>query len=210
MENFFYLSPARFVSLTLVDARREIVVEAIQNILDVWIVKTGYRTNESSLDLSLIYELEPPAGGAHPFKLVAFSPANRPTSTAIVTNFADGWNSLSYALAKKSTSLVVQIISTQDGVEYPKHSFQVWRDGVRNRVVHVLRDSDKWTFFQEGPIDSFETPAHYDRRRIRDRLNREIIVEYVRALGWDIADGDFWRSKECVTYFEKGVAGHPL
>ena len=51
-------------------------------------------------------------------------------------------------------------------------------------------------FYQEGELLPFENSGYYRRRRKKDRINPDIIVEYMSALGWDILDDNFWRSNK--------------
>jgi len=198
-------SPHRFLSLTTVAAPLEKTASTIDEILGGWSAH-GHDTRRGPLDLSILYDTDPVSGGAHPFKVVAFSPGDAAATTAIVTNLADGWNSLSYALSKRLKVLITQVTSTKNGDKYPKHSFEVWRHGERCRVLQVLRDSDKWKFYQHGRTEHFENPDHYRRRRISDRLHRAILIEYLKAIGWDATSESFWRPTDDAIYFEQGAA----
>lgn len=85
------------------------------------------------------------------------------------------------------------------------HSFQY--HGERHRFVSALREGTRYKFDQSGTPLPFENPDHYTRRLIKDRLNRDIIVEYMEALGVD-TEGVFLRGEvEDVMLFTEGDAG---
>ena len=66
-----------------------------------------------------------------------------------------------------------------------------------------MRDDDGWEFFQKGEPQPFEENDLYDKRIIRQRLDQEIIVRYLRRVGWDIAKRSFWESDTEASYFEE-------
>ena len=48
---------------------------------------------------------------------------------------------------------------------------------------------DRWQFYAKGPINSIEEIEFYKNRKIRDRLNKEILLHYLKKMGisfWDI------------------------
>jgi hypothetical protein len=83
------------------------------------------------------------------------------------------------------------------------HVIQVWNSGKPIRLVRTMRDSGGWEFFQKGELQDFEEKDLYHRRIIRQRLDREAIIRYVRRKGWDIADRSFWESTTEATYFDE-------
>jgi len=76
---------------------------------------------------------------------------------------------------------------------YPGCFFDYYADHRRiRRRLMASKDEAGWDFAQEGPVQSFENPAHYTKRMVRDRLNREIITEYLEKLGFMITQEGFW------------------
>jgi hypothetical protein len=192
---------ARFLSLTAVMADVAAVDAAIQRLIARW--GMIFSRSSGALDLASIYEIAPPAGGAHMFKLVLYAPAASPTVCIIVTNLQDGWSSLSHNVAKELGAPQIQVTSTERGAYWSGHHFRTWRDGAERRVVMVIRDSDKWVFSEEGEPESFETPSFYKRRLKRDRLTREVLVGYLRQLGCDPTDRGFWETDRDAIYFRQ-------
>jgi hypothetical protein len=119
----------------------------------------------------------------------------------LVTNLADGWNSLCRLLAREHGRFQLQVKSTRLPVEWAQHFIQVWNGGEEIRLVRAMRDSDGWEFFQKGEPQDFEEKDLYARRIIRQRLDREAISRYLGRIGWDIAEQSFWESDTDATYF---------
>jgi hypothetical protein len=74
--------------------------------------------------------------------------------------------------------------------------FNYYRDYRRiARSLGIGREENgRWLCCLDGPVQPFENPDYYLRRRIRDRLNREVITEYLQKLGYDITKNEFWTS----------------
>jgi hypothetical protein len=66
-----------------------------------------------------------------------------------------------------------------------------------------MREDPSWEFYQRGELRSFEDPANYKKRRIADRLNREILLTYLGKLGWDLANPKFWTSQHPAVYIDE-------
>ena len=64
------------------------------------------------------------------------------------------------------------------------HGLFYYGPGV-GRWLACTKNSTGYKFHNRGPLLSFENPDHYQKRYLRDRLNRNIICEYLEALGID-------------------------
>lgn len=86
------LDPDRFLSFTVVAEPLESALAAVLATIEefgVHMVRT-----EGPLNLARIYQDSPPAGGAHSMKVAIYTPASNPGCSVIVTNYRDGWSSL--------------------------------------------------------------------------------------------------------------------
>ena len=54
----------------------------------------------------------------------------------------------------------------------------------------------KWKFYCEGEIQPFEVKEFYERKIIKQRLNKEILISYCVKLGIDIREDSFWKSQQ--------------
>ena len=80
---------------------------------------------------------------------------------------------------------------------YIAYSFQKMdQNGDSNRIIQYINEGYRSEFYQEGSLLPFENPEYYRRRRKIDRINPEIIIEYMSALGWNILDDNFWISSK--------------
>ncbi|HTQ45657.1 MAG TPA: hypothetical protein VMI75_23025 [Polyangiaceae bacterium] len=72
------------------------------------------------------------------------------------------------------------------------------------RAVRAGRYSERWEFYAEGEVQPFEEAERYGARRIRERLDREMLLRYLAALGIRVDDPTFWRQgvllQQRVTY----------
>ena len=113
---------------------------------------------------------------------------------AFISNMPDGWPTLLNYYLKHYDRDLIRVRLSDENKNYPVYQMEylnkTWR-----RVVQVLKDSDKWTFYQEGSPLMFEDVENYKKRKISDRLNEEIIQDYLKKNGIDISKTDFWNSK---------------
>jgi len=68
------------------------------------------------------------------------------------------------------------------------------------RIVRCFQDYGEWSFERKGEAQSFENTELYDQVRVKDRMNREILLDYVRRLDIHPYDLDwygeeFWRQR---------------
>ena len=68
--------------------------------------------------------------------------------------------------------------------EYPCNYLKVYEhEGVLSRMVRSMKDSGGWEFFEKGEVLSFEKD-YSKTRRIKDKLSKEIVIEYLKELGF--------------------------
>ncbi len=195
-----------FLSASIFD----LSLNEVDRILTAILARIGIRMTrfEGQLDLDDIFIKAPRAGGAHPYKLALYEPLVHPGSTVMVVNLVDGWSSVVGLIAREHTARQIQATGTIDSADFPSFHFHMWEGGKEQRLIMALRDSSKWIFVQRGIPLPFERPEDLARRRTRDRINRPIILSYLRNLGWDLEEDDFWRSRRPAIYFEQGLTKH--
>ncbi|MDP9601783.1 UNVERIFIED_ORG: hypothetical protein J2W38_001569 [Variovorax paradoxus] len=88
---------------------------------------------------------------------------------------------------------VAEVRSTSPQAEDPINSFEVDADGKPRRMVRAMKD-DRWDFFQEGSPFGFERTERYASRLVRDRLTRDMVLDYLEAWGAPVRDEAFWRT----------------
>jgi hypothetical protein len=65
-------------------------------------------------------------------------------------------------------------------------------DGNFIRTIYSSNDGGKWVFGEMGDPFEFEDLAVYKARKIRDRFTPEILEKYLKELGLDAFNEDFY------------------
>jgi hypothetical protein len=126
-------------------------------------------------------------------RFVVWKPDNVKNYSIFYSNYLDGWYSLLYNLIINYQREVLMIYL--DPVDSKgKMGFYYYSDN-KERIVRALYDNPKWTFFEKGEILPFENSEYYKKKKITDRMNNDIMKEYLLKLGVDINSPDFYKSK---------------
>jgi len=145
-------------------------------------------------DVSLAYLDKGERDGTQPQHVVLWEPRIRPGVTVFMGADWDGMGHSVFALSNDSPYTWVNIRIYDDAV-YPGSFFDYYANHrTIVRRVMACRDEEGWDFAQKGAVQPFENANYYIRRSKKDRLNREIITEYMETLGYMIAHDGFWRT----------------
>ena len=192
-----------FLSFTVLAEPIDVTSAVVASIFEQFQLSQPMLKSEEPLSLDRIYIGSPPPGGAHPHRVVLYAPKSSIGSTVVITNRRDGWSSLSRVLAKRLGAKQAQLTATNK-IEYPAVLFCAWLHGTERAVV-CMRDGHAWVFHTQGQELPFEETSAYSARRISKRLTREMALRYVKALGWDAAESEFWQAQGDAIYFEQGT-----
>jgi len=118
-------------------------------------------------------------------------------------NYADGWQSLAVCVSKHVSGKVFRLAVGSEREEWPLYLFEVVEGGRERRHVSVVKDVDRWKFWQTGDPLPEEEVTVYRKRRIIDRLSRQYLVSLAERLGFPIDDDRFWESDMMAVYFEE-------
>jgi len=124
-------------------------------------------------------------------KILLWEPAEKPGTTIFVSSLVDGSDSLISILSKKYGQESYKIyINIDSRSAYPSYLFAYRKQDIER----VIRSSfeDKWTFYQKGTPLSIEDTSVYDKKKIVDRLNKEVITSLLKKKGWNIEGDLFW------------------
>jgi len=136
------------------------------------------------------------------FKIALFSP--RADHTVYVCNLSDGWISLYENIVAAGAIDAYFFRSTLlKSAEYKIFEMLSWRRGILQRQLRVLQDDNGWDFLNNGSLLPFEEVERYKNRRVKDRLDNELIDRYSEAAGYRISSVTsfngrccrFWRSR---------------
>lgn len=164
-------------------------------------VQSGrFELYEHPLELKKVQIGNATMGGREGKMAVVFAPRTSPKHCVFVSRSADGWHTLINRLNLELKVRCVSIVTTKEDIAYPVNSIRIYEDGKEARLVRVMLDGDRWDYFAKGVIQSFENPSYYKRRRIRDRLDRTIVLEYLKLNGIDIEAPTFWEAEGNAVY----------
>lgn len=130
-------------------------------------------------------------------KIYFFHPLSYKSDVLMVTNKQDGRWSLAHFLSKNLDLEFYSITISNNKIPDPKNQFLFEKNGQCIRVIQAMKDP-KWVFYEEGEVLWFENLDYYRNRYIKDRLNKEIIIEYCYKLGFEILNEEFWRAEKAI------------
>lgn len=81
--------------------------------------------------------------------------------------------------------------------------FRYYHGPQRHEIAAAMDEQQTWKFFQSGDPLSFENLTAYRRRRCRDRLNRALVFEYLRAIGYDCEAEEFWLPRQAIKFWQE-------
>lgn len=114
--------------------------------------------------------------------------------TLFVSSINDGYASLVTMLSRQIEGVFYSVRASSMKEVYPGNFLTVTDGGERRRVVYAMKDERSWVFFQKGDPLWFERPELYRRRLKRERMNPEILAEYIESIGYGSLDREFWSS----------------
>ena len=82
--------------------------------------------------------------------------------------------------------------------------FYIDKGHITTRTVYAIREEYKWIFFanEKTPL-AIEDTNNYLKRKIKDRINNEIILNYLQKANYNLRDINFYTSsKKTLLFFE--------
>lgn len=122
----------------------------------------------------------------------------------MLSNLNDGWFTLcnNIAFNLKTYFYLFTIDEVEDKNTKNSMLFSDYSgDFEITRCVYSMMD-DKWVFSQKGRALWFENINYYKRRKIKDRLNKNILLEYCYKIGINICD-DILNQMESIVFERK-------
>lgn len=103
---------------------------------------------------------------------------------------ADGLNSLCYVVRKKLQCAMLQCALSNKTSEYePMYRFHFTHTNGDERIIMAYKE-DRWVFYQSGIPLSIENVELYKNRMIKNRINNDIIKDYLLKLNINLSDID--------------------
>ena len=133
--------------------------------------------------------INPHIGGNHEYEFCCWNVPQYSHKIFFISNLGDGWITLCNVLSKKLQCCFYQFAFTNgSNQKTPFFMFHYSSEqGIKRNVLNYK--DNKWIFYEKGPVNNCEVAEFYEKRKIRERLNKEILLLYLKNLGislWDI------------------------
>jgi hypothetical protein len=97
----------------------------------------------------------------------------------IITSLENGWPFLGSVIeANEFTAMKIRYF--EDSLS----AFYRWEKGVCVRILYALKD-DKWVWYSKGEVQKWEKPSNYEKRIIKKRLTKDMLISYLSACGYN-------------------------
>ena len=113
-------------------------------------------------------------------KLAYFAPLNR--GTCMITNLQDGWNTLFHNITAALSIDGYHFVLSSEQEKDPYNCMQHIKNGTLERVVYVMKDGNKWVFYEDGTPLWFEETNDYKKRLKKERVTKELLLKYCMEL----------------------------
>lgn len=194
---------SELLAVTFFDVSIDRMVDAIRDYFCEGEKSSKYKVNTDKMDLGRASLGRPQAGGCHPAVAMVYQPRAYKGRSVFAANLSDGWHTCVNVLSKKLSADCLSIRTSNAEAKYPINDVRIYCRGEAIRHLRAFKDGARWEFFEKGKRLAIESSANYERRRIKDRLSRESLIETVRAAGWDIRDPGLWESDEPAVYIKE-------
>jgi hypothetical protein len=128
--------------------------------------------------------------------------------TLFVSSVADGAHSLLHCVSRRISGGISGFRAESLRRRYPASKVFRIEQFETVRFVRAMKGDTRWEFFEKGPPLWFEDVEHYKSRNVKDRLNPEVIAEYLARVGVASLEVGFWTdsSKAANYIFEEGFS----
>lgn len=183
----------------IVSASIDEVREAITAQLDS--IEVGlYKSRESAIDWAEFFSDNGMIYNIMKAKIVIFQISEN--MTIYTSNYSDGWWTL-YSNMIEDLFFDGYLFNRTLENKFNYHGFgmKIWKDGILDRNIGLIKVERGWEFTSDGDIAPFEDVNLYKRRRISDRLNQDSIEKYSKSSGYCI--NKIVMHSKSVTIFER-------
>ena len=182
-------------------------------IIDCSIVKVKEYLENQNYDYRITYEnidiekkyfdtmyLQPIKGTA---KGLFYNPDIASNLTIVLGNGRGSWGTLCNNISANLLVNNIQITINNENLDNIINQIVIY-DGkeITRAVQGLLGDDDKMEFVQNGVPVWFENIDYYKKRKIIDRINKTILIEYAYKLGIDLTSNDLFKAKGKSLYVE--------
>jgi hypothetical protein len=164
----------------------------------------NYRITYDNIGIEKFYfdtmYLQPIKGTA---KGLFYNPDIASDLTIVLGNGRGSWGSLCNNISKNLLVDNIQIEINSENSDINRNQITMY-DGKKiiRSVQSILGDGNKMEFTQGGIPLWFENASYYKKRKIIDRINKEILIEYAYKLGIDLTNNDLFETNKKSLYVE--------
>lgn len=194
---------AELLALTCFNVDFDIMVAVVHDCFSDREQPGGYKVSIGRVDLSRARAGQPQAGGRHPATALIYRPRAYADRCVFIANMSDGWYTGVNMLARELHADCLSLRTSGLEVKYSINDLRIYRLGQEIRYVRAFKDGSQWEFFEKGERLGIESTSNYGKRRIRDRFNKEGLIETARAAGWNMRDPDLWQSDYPAIYIDE-------
>lgn len=100
-----------------------------------------------------------------------------------------GWITLINYFCKKQNKDNYFIEFNTDKSPIQRNCFFKFEKDNHSRIIqNIINEKEKWEFFSKGKPLKFKKKEYYRRKEIKNRLNKDILIEYSKNIGFDLLD----------------------
>ena len=188
-------------SFAMLDCSIESIKEYLEN------QSYDYRIVYENIDVAKKYfetmYLQPIKGIA---KGLFYNPYIASNLTIVLGNGHGSWGTLSNNISKNLSVNNIQIEINSEKSDILRNDIIVYDGNTKNRIRTVqgglTGDDNKMEFVQAGSPLWFENVDYYKKRKIIDRINKTILIEYAYKLGIDLTSNDLFKASGKSLYVE--------
>lgn len=164
------------------------------------------QTQYQQLDIGKFYETELHEKSPLEFLgAIFFQPFGVSNKTVVLGN-SGGWATLCNYICKNIGLRNTQFDMNSENSTIKRNSLFVHEKGNQIRAVQaIINDFNNWEFTSRGIIMPYENTNYYEKINIKERLNKEILIEYCIKYGLNILDDTFFNSNQKALYIKRNT-----
>ena len=151
-------------------------IKSVKELLEQMTLKGSSISQD--IDINPLLDLQY-AYGPSPMR-ATFFPITENT-TIMFPNVQDGWFTLFSSITKRrnAKSCYMKIMDLNKIVD--ASNYFIYCENSQERIVYTLKE-DRWVFWEQGTPLAFENTAYYTAKQRKNRLSKEIMLEYCENL----------------------------
>ena len=138
---------------------------------------------------------------------IFYNPEPASNLTVVLGDGYGSWGSLCNKISSNLLINNIQIQINDENSDVLRNCIILYDGKMQKHIREVqghMGDFNRMEFIQAGTPLWFENIDYYKKRKIMDRLNKNILIEYARKIGIDLTDNNLFKSNQKNLYVELG------